>query len=338
MTWAGVAVGVVGGVISADSARQAGNSQAAAAKQASDSTLAATRETNALTANMYKNGVLQQAPYQRGGQLALSALMGGFGLGPAHNPSDVPVAPSGNVPAAGSTTGTGATSAGTFVNAQGQAVDAQGNPISSSDPYGIANLNYGATNADLTGASKTLAPDYFTHSFNAEDLKAGIDPGYQFRIDQGNSGLNARRAATGNRLGGQALKDIAGFNQDLASTEYGNAFARYNANRSDIFNRLSSLAGTGQTAGQSAATLGAGAAGQIGSNTMSGVNSSNNLLTSGAASAAAGQVGSTNALVGGLNTAYNNYTLGSYLNGKKSNITTPGLSGRWNPVTGQFDA
>jgi hypothetical protein len=145
----------------------------------------------------------------------------------------------------------------------------------------------------------------------------------------------ARRAATGNRLGGQALKDIALYNQDAASQEYGNAYNRYTTNQNNIYNRLSSLAGTGQTAGQAAANAGSQAAGNIGSNTMAGVGASNNYLTGGAAANAAGMVGSTNALVGGANNAMNNYTTMMYLKGNGGG--TPGLSGKWNPISGKFD-
>lgn len=341
MAWVAVGVSVVGGVMAADSARKAGNRQADAANRASDATLAATQETNALQAQMYRNGLLQTAPYQQGGQLALSALMSGLGLGGAVNygMGNGRAGPTGDVGDGRMYAGGGSGRAGgpagpvgTYTNAQGEPVDAQGNVITSDDKYGIEGLTYGATNQDLANAATTVTPGSLTKQFTAEDFKAGIDPGYQWRVDQGNQQLNTRRAATGNRLGGQALKDIALFNQDLASQEYGNAYSRYTTNQNNIYNRLSALAGTGQTAGQNAASAGGQMAGQIGSNTMAGVGASNNFLTGGAAASAAGQVGSTNALIGGANNAMNNYTMMRYLNGGGG-----AGSGKWNPATGKFD-
>jgi hypothetical protein len=334
--WVATGIAVVGGIASADSSRKAAHAQSDAANAASGATLAATDKTNALTAEMYKNGLLQNAPYQQGGQLALSALMGGMGLGSAHNygMSSGRNGPTGDVGGPGMSPGGAGGPIGTYTNAQGQPVDAQGNAITSTDQYGIGGINYGATNQDLANASGTVGAGSLTHQFNAEDFKNGIDPGYQWRLDQGNSAINSRRAATGNRLGGQALKDIAGYNQDMASQEYGNAYNRYTTNQNNIYNRLSALAGTGQTAGQAAANAGSTAAGNIGSNTMAGVGASNNYLTGGAAANAAGMVGSTNALVGGLNGAMNNYTIGRYLNGGGGG--GGGTSGKWDPVTGTF--
>lgn len=55
-------------------------------------------------------------------------------------------------------------------------------------------------------------------------LAAGFqaDPGFQFRQQQGEQAINRSAAARGGRLGGATLKALAGFNQDLASQEFGN--------------------------------------------------------------------------------------------------------------------
>ena len=63
------------------------------------------------------------------------------------------------------------------------------------------------------------------------------DPGYQFRQQQGENALSRAMAARGMLNSGAALKEAARFNQGLASDEFTNAY-----------NRLSGLAGTGQTA------------------------------------------------------------------------------------------
>jgi hypothetical protein len=52
------------------------------------------------------------------------------------------------------------------------------------------------------------------------------DPGYQFRLDQGNKALLARAAASGTLLNGGTLKAIAQYNQDYASGEFQNVYNR----------------------------------------------------------------------------------------------------------------
>lgn len=297
MAWAAIGagtIGLVGGALSSSAARRAAETQSAAAGQAAQAQLQAGREANQLTAELYKSGLQQQAPYQQGGQLSLAALMQGMGLGTPRS-------------SVGSRRSTPAVPAGTYTNAQGQPVDSSGQVITAGANYGLGDVNYGATQEEMDAAAAGIEPGYFNRAFTAQDLAAGMDPGYQFRIDQGNAQLAARRAATGNRFGGQALKDIANYNQDLASQEYGNAYQRYMTNRDSIYNRLSGLAGIGQQVGAGAAQAGAGAAGQIGSNLIGSAGRASDYLTSGAAARAGGTVGSTNAIVGGVNQGLNNW-------------------------------
>lgn len=57
------------------------------------------------------------------------------------------------------------------------------------------------------------------------------------------------------------------YNQGLASQEYGQAFDRYRAGQSDIYNRLAGISGTGQTQAAQLTGLGqqyAGTVGEIG--------------------------------------------------------------------------
>ncbi|HJS82872.1 MAG TPA: hypothetical protein VJ742_08585 [Nitrososphaera sp.] len=48
------------------------------------------------------------------------------------------------------------------------------------------------------------------------------DPGYQFRLSQGQTALDRFLSARGNRLGGAALKEATRYNQGFASNEYQN--------------------------------------------------------------------------------------------------------------------
>jgi len=89
--------------------------------------------------------------------------------------------------------------------------------------------------------------------FGANDYQA--DPGYAFRVAEGQKALDRQAAARGGLISGRALKEMQRYGQEMGSQEFSNAYNRaltgYNANvaRSDTgYNRLASLAGVGQTA------------------------------------------------------------------------------------------
>lgn len=133
-----------------------------------------------------------------------------------------------------------------------------------------------------TGAGGEFNRDFTLADFNA-------DPGYQFRQQQGMRGVEASAAARGGLLNGGTLKALDRYNQDYASGEYQNAYNRFNNDHTQRFNRLSSLAGTGQTATRDVASVGTQNAQQIGNNVQQVANSR-----------ASGYVGGANAVTGGL--------------------------------------
>lgn len=142
---------------------------------------------------------------------------------------------------------------------------------------------------------------YATAEFTPAMFQA--DPGYAFRMSEGMKALERSAAARGGLLSGASLKGIQRYGQDLASQEYTNAFNRFQAMRTGTLNPLQSLAGTAQT---SANTL-TNAAGNLGSQLGS------NIIGAGNA-AAAGQIGSANAIVGGLGQGLNFYQNQQILN------------------------
>lgn len=127
------------------------------------------------------------------------------------------------------------------------------------------------------------------------------DPGYAFRLKEGQKALDASAAARGGMISGNALRGAVGYGQEMGSQEYNNAFNRYQQERAAKLQPLQSLAGVGQT---TAANL--GSAGAANANAMG------NYLTGGAAASAAGTVGAANAVSGGLGT-YLNYNQGNNL-------------------------
>jgi hypothetical protein len=152
-------------------------------------------------------------------------------------------------------------------------------------------------------AQQNMMPAAFTGQVDLTQ-----DPGYAFRLSEGQKALDRSAAARGGLISGGALKAAQRFGQDLGSQEYQNAYNRaltkYNADvarEATGYNRLAGLAGIGQTA-----------TGQIGAAGQNMATNVGNLMTSGAAANAAGQVGATNALTGGLST-YLNYNQGNNL-------------------------
>lgn len=100
----------------------------------------------------------------------------------------------------------------------------------------------------------------YARDFGMSDFQA--DPGYAFRLSEGQKALERTAAARGGLMSGSALKAAQRYGQEMGSQEYTNAFNRYQTNRANQLNPLQSLAGQAQTA---ANTLGS-AAGQYGSN------------------------------------------------------------------------
>jgi hypothetical protein len=86
------------------------------------------------------------------------------------------------------------------------------------------------------------------------------DPGYAFRLSEGQKALERSAAARGGLMSGSALKAAQQYGQEMGSQEYMNAFKRYQMEREAQLNPLQSLANVGQTGttrlGEAAQTYG----------------------------------------------------------------------------------
>jgi hypothetical protein len=114
----------------------------------------------------------------------------------------------------------------------------------------------------------------FNTDFTLADFVA--DPGYEFRMAEGLTGIEQSAAARGGVLSGNTLRAITEYGQDYASNEYSNAYTRWNADRDRRYNRFAGVAGTGQTAAQNIAQTGTTTSGQITDTTGNLINSNNN--------------------------------------------------------------
>jgi len=161
----------------------------------------------------------------------------------------------------------------------------------------------------------------FTKTFTAADLNANLAPNYEFMRQQGlgATAQGANVASPGSNV------DLAKtmFAENYAKSGYQDALNNYRNQQTDIFNRLSGIAGIGQTAQGSAQALGSQTASNIGQ-----------LGIGGASALGAGQINAANAMSGAAGNIGNAGFLYSMLN--KPNAATSSVSGSWDPVTGTF--
>lgn len=164
----------------------------------------------------------------------------------------------------------------------------------------------------------SLLKNPYTGPFTAADYLANKDPGYEFMRMQGQQALQNSQAANGGVLSGAALKGLMSYNQDYANTGYGAAYSRYNdsfnrvnTQQNAIYNRLSNLAGVGANAAVGVGNTGAQLANSAMGSTIAGGNAQ-----------AQGTIGVGNAINSGINNATGYYQLNSILNRNTPNSTS----------------
>lgn len=299
-------VGVITGLIGADAAGDAADAQVAASDRAGQTQL-----------QMFNTINRQQTPWRQAGENALNSLSRGLGLG------------SGTSAAVGNGPLTADQVQQIYQRYMGRPVLAdemasvlatnktaydleRGVSASPEHQFHVTQQrNVGAIERPLfsdgsqpaTASQGGVTDGQFTHQFNAADLKTELAPNYQFMLDQGlGATKNAANLQTG-LLSGNTLKGINDYTQNYASNAYQQAFQNYTANQSNIFNRLATIAGLGQTANQTSATAGTAAGQGIAGAQMAG-----------GQAAASGIVGGANALAGGLQNAASWYALPQIMN------------------------
>ena len=153
-----------------------------------------------------------------------------------------------------------------------------------------------------------------TSQFGEQQLAQYLDPSMAFRMKYGTQ-LGERAANVGGGLiSGNTLRALEDYRQGLASTEYGNAFNRFQTDRSNIYNTLANIAGMGQGSVNTGVGLGQQTAQNVGT-----------LAVGGAQAQAAGTVGAANAITNALQGPSNYLQLASLM-GKNPFATTPAVT------------
>lgn len=178
--------------------------------------------------------------------------------------------------------------------------------------------NYGRLSQEFK--FDTYTPDKF--GFTSQDFLNNKDPGYEWRLQQGQKALDRQGAAAGRFLSGRQLQASSDYNQGAASQEFQNAYGRalgtfstnegnrfnafstnqgnrfnaHQANFANTVNPLLSLSGAGQVSAQFLGNAGTNYANQVGNNLQGAAN----------ASGAAGIAGA-NSMANGLSNAVGGY-------------------------------
>lgn len=173
-----------------------------------------------------------------------------------------------------------------------QQIDERGLAEEAGRIYGAQEVA-GATEAPLNRRFTTA--DFYNDPVTQLSLKYGLELGER--------GLRQNAAAGGMRRSGQTLKALTQFGQDYAGSKAGDSYNRFYADQDRIFNRLSGVAGTGQTATVNTAALGANTANNIGG-----------LVTAGANARGAAGIAGANAWAGAGNNMANWYQQQQYIN------------------------
>lgn len=111
-----------------------------------------------------------------------------------------------------------------------------------------------------TSLGDLLSSGYLTHQFNNQDLKTGLAPNYDWRLQQGQAANRAQANIGGGLIGGNALQGLQDYTQNFAENAYQNAFTNYQTQRNNIFSSLFNIADLGvRAAGGAAGTQMGGA-------------------------------------------------------------------------------
>lgn len=235
----GLGLGAIGSVVSSGNARSASNNASNIAAQTA-------RDNNATALNIYGQNRDVLTPAIGRGNAAGSAINALLGLG---GTPDIPATPAtlGGLGGFGSgATGgwtpsmgglpPGSPAYGWFGNGSGSATGPGGGP---GGQFGIpATPGTPAIPGQTSQQAASAAFDQFRGS-----------TGYQFRLGEGNRGVNSAYAGAGTIKSGDAMRGISEFNQNFASNEFGN-YMGYLGNQQGVgLAGASALAGVAQNYG-----------------------------------------------------------------------------------------
>ena len=296
MPWgivASVAGPVIGGLIGADAASSAAETQAAAADRAAQ-----------LQKEMFERQIQLQEPYRQAGLTAQQRYMNMLGLqgGPAptiRSEGELrnALSPQYTRPGTGGSYEYYQDDTGDYNLTRSQWVPSTEGTIDEAGLNAAVQAAMAQDRAAQDIYQKQMAsPEYgkYTRDFGMKDFQQ--DPGYAFRMSEGLKALDRQAAARGGLISGAALKGAQRYGQEAASQEYTNAFNRYQTNRANQLNPLETLMGRGQTS-----------ANQVGNAAGNYAQGAGEAYMGAGNARASGYMGGANALTGAINQGLNMY-------------------------------
>jgi hypothetical protein len=233
----GIGGALVGGLLQSKSASKAAKAQT----QAADRQIQYQEETRDQV-----RGDL--APWREGGQLAQGALMNMLGLGSAPMIGGAaPQVETYEIPGA-------YTPSGGYTGGGGRDDDRPnsmfGGPGGS---YGAPTTGYRVNGQNFGTMDEAQAYANANRTGGTEWGGWQTDPGYEFRLGEGQRAIEASAAARGGLNSGATMRDLQKYGQDYGSAEFGN-----------VWNRLAGVSGAGMGAAQMSGNASMQTAGNVG--------------------------------------------------------------------------
>lgn len=289
------AAGAVGGAALSSSAQKKAANKAAAAQQD------ATAQNNALAREQYGLNQAALAPWQQRGNTAgaaMNALLGLGGSAPTVGAQPASSPQYGNTPTGGyMAPGNSMWGSGGMFN--GEPI----NGLSFTDGNQYApQPQYAAANVTTQAAPQTAQQDYENAFANYRN-----STGYEFRVGEGQRAINTGFAGKGALNSGAAMKAMAGYQQNIASGEFGN-----------YLNQLFGVSNQGLSA--------ANAQAGVGSSLVNAITNNNNNAADAASNAALLRGQANGNLYAGIGSALGNLG-GTFASSFGSSSALPGTAG-----------
>ena len=260
----------------------------------------AANQASATQLQMQQNAINQVAPWRNAGMGALQQYSMLMGLGPVdmggatgmQGPPPQAIQPV--PPNVGGSYPTGTSPAGTSPGAPNQWVTGQG--AGGARTAGDASIPINPVVGAPTQTSGPSAGDMGGGGANpAQNIQQWLTqlPGYQFQLGQGMNAVENSAAARGMGLSSNTLQNLDQFGQGLAGTTF-----------NQWLDRLNNMS-----------TLGANASTGNATNIMQSASNIGGYQIGAGNAAAAGTIGSANAIAGGVNNSMNNYLNYSMMQG-----------------------
>lgn len=332
---AGISAGtsLISGLLGSNAASNAASEQAQAAEQAAQLQYQASQNALGFQEQQYNTGQAELQPWLQSGTGAVSNLDYLMGVSPqsAFGPTQAAGQPSAIGSPAIANPARSTQISGVHLPSDTKNPLTPASSASEVPGSGVAGsiapaapFTANPSSASPGGYGSLLAP-YSGHFTAPTAQEAMASPAEQAQLKIGNQQLQQSAAAQGNLLTGGTLQALQNYGENVAAQNYQNVYNnalntystgynQYANQQNNEFNRLSALAGGGQTAANQLGTLGASTANSVANNVMGTASQMGQDTQNAAYQNASGIINSANAWTGALGNTGSNLTQLALLN------------------------